>query len=183
MSKTSITGSTTMADLQSALPGARRALFARYHIGGCQSCGFEDGETLASVCERNEGLPVAEVITHLEESDAHDRSIQITPDDLKSKIDAGADLKLLDIRSREEFEAVKIAGSELLTAELQQQAFGTWGSDAEVVIIDHSGDRSLDATAFFIGHGLNHTRSLAGGIDAFAKNVDTSLPRYRIEIE
>ena len=183
MSKHSITGSTTMADLQSALPGARRALFARYHIGGCQSCGFEDDETLASVCERNEALPVTEVIAHLEESDAYDRSIQITPEELKSKIDAGADLKLLDIRSREEFEAVRLADSQMLTAELQQQAFGTWGSEAEVVIIDHIGDRSLDATAFFIGHGLNQTRSLAGGIDAFAKDIDTSLPRYRIEIE
>ena len=38
-----------------AFPGARRALFARYHIGGCQSCGFSPGETLAEVCARCHG--------------------------------------------------------------------------------------------------------------------------------
>ena len=73
-----ITGDTTMAQLQRILPGARRALFARYHIGGCQSCGFEDDESLAAVCERNENLDVTEVIAHLEASAEHDRSIQIS---------------------------------------------------------------------------------------------------------
>ena len=178
-----ISGATTMADLQRLIPGARRALFAAYHIGGCQSCGFGDDETLASVCERNENLPVEQVVAHLEASAEHDRQLQITPADLKSKLDAGAELKLLDIRSREEFDAVKIAGSELLTTELQQQAFGTWAPESEVVIIDHSGDRSLDAASFFVGHGLKQTKALAGGIDAYAQITDPPLPRYRIELE
>ena len=39
---------TPMGDLMDAFPGARRALFARYHIGGCQSCGFSDTESLAA---------------------------------------------------------------------------------------------------------------------------------------
>lgn len=183
MPEPAITGATTMAELQRALPGARRSLFARYHIGGCQSCGFEDAETLAAVCQRNDTPPVAEVLAHLQESAAHDRSIQIDPAELKTKLDAGASLKLLDLRSREEFEAVKIDGSRLLTTELQQQAFGTWESDTEVVIIDHSGDRALDATAFFIGHGLAGTRALTGGIDAYARDADRSLRRYRIEFD
>ncbi len=183
MPSPTITGATTMAELQRALPGARRSLFARYHIGGCQSCGFEDDETLAAVCERNEAPPVAEVLAYLQESAAHDRSIQIDPAELKTKLDAGADLKLLDLRSREEFDAVKIADSQLLTTELQQQAFGTWESDTQVVIIDHSGDRALDAAAFFIGHSLPETRALTGGIDAYARDADHSLRRYRIELD
>ena len=42
----------TMADVLAAWPGAQRALFRRYHIGGCSSCAFRPDETLAQVCER-----------------------------------------------------------------------------------------------------------------------------------
>ena len=48
----------TMMELVSEYPGAQRALFKGFHIGGCSSCGFRPDETLSSVCERNGGLSV-----------------------------------------------------------------------------------------------------------------------------
>ena len=179
-----INAETTMKQLQELMPGARRALFAKYHIGGCQSCGFDDDETIEEVCERNENLPLNEVIDHLLLSSEHDQKIQISPRDLKDELDkADEEIKLLDIRSREEVEAVKIEGSQIMTNELQQEALGKWNKETRTVIIDHTGDRSLDVAAFFIGHGLNRTVALAGGIDNYSKEVDSSIPRYRIEIE
>ena len=179
-----ISAETTMKQLQELMPGARRALFAKYHIGGCQSCGFDDSETIGDVCKRNEDLPVDDVLKHLSSSAEHDQKIQINPTDLKKELDQeDTDIKLLDIRSREEFEAVKIPGSEIMTADLQQEALGKWGKETRTIIIDHTGDRSLDVAAFFIGHGLNRTVALAGGIDAYSKEVDPNIPRYRIEIE
>ena len=179
-----ISAETTMKQLQELMPGARRALFAKYHIGGCQSCGFDDSETIGEVCKRNEDLPVDDVLKHLSSSAEHDQKIQINPSDLKKELDQEiADIKLLDIRSREEFEAVKIPGSEIMTADLQQEALGKWNKETRTIIIDHTGDRSLDVAAFFIGHGLNRTVALAGGIDAYSKEVDPNIPRYRIEIE
>ncbi|MEC8657948.1 MAG: rhodanese-like domain-containing protein [Verrucomicrobiota bacterium] len=179
-----INAETTMKQLQELMPGARRALFAKYHIGGCQSCGFDDDETIEEVCERNENLPVNEVIDHLLLSSEHDQKIQISPRDLKDELDqADEEIKLLDIRSREEVEAVKIEGSQIMTNELQQEALGKWNKETRTVIIDHTGERSLDVAAFFIGHGLNRTVALAGGIDNYSKEVDSSIPRYRIEIE
>jgi len=179
-----ISAETTMKQLQELMPGARRALFAKYHIGGCQSCGFDDSETIGEVCKRNEDLPVDDVLKHLSSSAEHDQKIQINPSDLKKELDQEiADIKLLDIRSREEFEAVKIPGSEIMTADLQQEALGKWDKETRTIIIDHTGDRSLDVAAFFIGHGLNRTVALAGGIDAYSKEVDPNIPRYRIEIE
>ena len=179
-----ISAETTMKQLQELMPGARRALFAKYHIGGCQSCGFDDSETIGDVCKRNEDLPVDDVLKHLSSSAEHDQKIQINPSDLKKELDQEiADIKLLDIRSREEFEAVKIPGSEIMTADLQQEALGKWDKETRTIIIDHTGDRSLDVAAFFIGHGLNRTVALAGGIDAYSKEVDPNIPRYRIEIE
>jgi len=41
-------------------PGAQRALFRRYHIGGGSSSGFQPDETLAQVCARNGNLDMAE---------------------------------------------------------------------------------------------------------------------------
>ena len=179
-----ISAETTMKQLQELMPGARRALFAKYHIGGCQSCGFDDSETIGEVCKRNEDLPVDDVLKHLSSSAEHDQKIQINPSDLKKELDQeNADIKLLDIRSREEFEAVKIPGSEIMTADLQQEALGKWDKETRTIIIDHTGDRSLDVAAFFIGHGLNRTVALTGGIDAYSKEVDPNIPRYRIEIE
>ena len=179
-----ISAETTMKQLQELMPGARRALFAKYHIGGCQSCGFDDSETIGEVCKRNEDLSVDDVLKHLSSSAEHDQKIQINPSDLKKELDQeDTDIKLLDIRSREEFEAVKIPGSEIMTADLQQEALGKWDKETRTIIIDHTGDRSLDVAAFFIGHGLKKTVALAGGIDAYSKEVDPNIPRYRIEIE
>ena len=184
MMASDISEKTTMNELQELIPGSRRALFAKYHIGGCQSCGFDDSETIAEVCQRNDNLPVNEVLEHLRTSADHDKKIQIEPKDLKSKIeDTNNEIHLLDIRSREEFDATRIEGAQILTAELQQEALGKWDKGTSVIIIDHAGDRSLDVAAFFIGHGMKNVLALAGGIDAYAREVDPSIPRYRIEIE
>lgn len=178
----SITPDSTMAEVEAFAPGARRALFARYHIGGCQSCGFQPTETLAQVCARNEEIKVNEAIEHIESSHQHDLALQISPNDLKAKLDAGQ-TKLIDLRTREEFEAVKIPGAQLFSQELQQEIFGSWDKQTDIVLYDHSGDKSLDATAFIIGHGFEQIHALAGGIDAYSQEVDPSLPRYRLELD
>ena len=51
-------------EVLAAFPGVQRALFRRYHIGGCSSCGFQPGETLEELCARNNVLPVDEVLSH-----------------------------------------------------------------------------------------------------------------------
>src|SRR5271155_813211 len=79
----------TMRELLQAFPGAQRALFRKYHIGGCSSCGFQPTETLAQVCERNERLPVSEVIDHIQSSHEADLKMQITPAELDAKLKAG----------------------------------------------------------------------------------------------
>src|SRR5215210_9002297 len=111
----------TMRDLLVAFPGAQRALFKRYHIGGCSSCGFGPDETLAQVCERNQNLPVQEVIDHIVASHEEDQKTQIAPAELAEQLKAGNRARLVDIRTREEFEAARIEGAELFTQELMQQ--------------------------------------------------------------
>jgi len=170
-----------MGELLRQFPGAQRALFRRYHIGGCSSCGFNVDETLAGVCSRNDRLPVDEVIQHIVESDSAERAMQIEPRDLSEKLRNGDQINLLDVRTREEFEAVKIDGAKLFTQELMQEILGNWSRQDPFVIYDHTGTKGLDAAAYFQGRGFGNVKVLRGGIDAWSVSVDPKLPRYHLE--
>lgn len=175
----SITAETTMQELVSLFPGAQRALFRGYHIGGCSSCGFQPEETLSQVCERNGGLVVAEVVGFLAQAREADARLEITPSQAREAVQSGAGV-IVDIRSGEEFNAVSIPGSILFTEELMHD-LPSWDRAKEIIFVCHHGIRSLDAAAYFAGHGLENVRSLRGGIDAWSCEVDPTLPRYELE--
>lgn len=167
-----------MQQLVSLFPGAQRALFRQYHIGGCSSCGFHADETLQQVCERNGGLAVEEVIQFLGAAREADEKMEVSPGAAHELVQAGGAV-LVDIRSPEEFDAVHIPGSTLFTQELMHQLPG-WDRSKQVIFVCHHGVRSMDAAAYFAGHGMENVRSLRGGIDRWSCEVDTSLPRYEL---
>jgi rhodanese-related sulfurtransferase len=171
----------TMRDLLVQFPGAQRALFRKYHIGGCSSCGFSPDETLVGVCARNENLDVDQVTEHIIASHEADVAMQIEPRELSDRIAGGEKIYLLDVRTREEWETVKLANSHLFTQELMQEILANESKTDLFVIYDHKGARSMDATAFFLGHGFENVKSLRGGIDAWSAEVDSTLPRYHLE--
>ncbi len=178
MRATDLTIDSTMGEILATLPGARRAIFSRYHLGGCQSCAFANEETLAQLCSRSE-IPPAEALAHLLESHTHDAAMLLSPADAAARIGR---FRLIDIRTREEHEAVAISGSEFFTQELQQQLIA--GSpETHILLYDHSGKSSLDQAAWFRGHGLHQTFALRGGIDAWSQEIDPTLQRYRLELD
>jgi len=69
----------TMRELLEAYPWARRALFQKFHIGGCASCGFAEEETLADVCARNDNLSPEDVLAAVREAHAADEAFMINP--------------------------------------------------------------------------------------------------------
>lgn len=179
MLSTAIDPNTTMRDLLAAYPGAQRALFRKYHIGGCSSCGFKPDETLAEVCSRNENLSVSEVVEHIQSSHEADLKYLLAPREAADLVRQGK-ARLLDVRTREEYDAVHIDGATFFTQELMHQLPG-WDRDQLLIFLDHKGTRTLDAVAYFVGHGVENVRSLRGGIDAWSCEVDPSLPRYELE--
>ena len=168
-----------MADVLKVFPGAQRALFRRYHIGGCSSCGFDQNETLAQVCARNNNLDLDEVIAHIEQSHLTDQQVFLTTQELAEWRAEKVPMRLVDIRTREEFEATHIDGTILFTQELMTEMLGRWPRNELVVIYDHLGNKSMDAAAYFLGHGFTSVRALKGGIDAWAE-VDSSVRKYRL---
>jgi len=161
-------------------PGAQRALFRRYHIGGCSSCGFSPDETLAQVCARNGNLDVAEMLAHIQSSHEQDAKVLISPAELAGLLQRDQSVKLVDVRSREEFEAVNIAGSVLLSQDVMRELMASGSNTNPIVVIDHAGKNGLDAAAYFMGHGLQNVRCLHGGIDAWAQEMDAKMRRYKL---
>jgi rhodanese-related sulfurtransferase len=170
----------TMREVLDAFPGAQRALFRRYHIGGCSSCAFQPEETLSQVCGRNGGLAVGEVLDHIRSSHEQDEKVFISPRELADWLQRDKSVRLVDVRSREEFEAVHLKGSLLLSQPVMQEIMAEGTNTRLLVIVDHQGRQALDAAAYFMGHGLQNVRCLRGGIDAWAQEVDTKMRRYRV---
>jgi rhodanese-related sulfurtransferase len=161
-------------------PGAQRALFRRYHIGGCASCAFQPDETLEALCARN-SLKVDEVIEHIKTSHLQDEELQIAPADLDALRGTGL-VRIVDVRAREEFEATHLDGAVLLSQPVMQEILGHWPRGELMVLYDHRGQQSLDAAAYFLGQGFSKVRCLRGGIDAWSREVDSKIPRYRLEL-
>ncbi len=170
-----------MGDILQAYPGAQRSLFRRYHIGGCSSCAFSPDETLARLCERNGGLNPEQVLRDIQASHAEDARVLIEPGELASWLKQDSSVRLLDVRSREEFEAVHIEGAVLLSQPVMREILAAGENSRALVIVDHQGKSGLDAAAYFMGHGLRDVRVLRGGIDAWAREVDPKLRRYRMQ--
>ena len=170
----------TMQEVLEIFPGAQRALFRRYHIGGCSSCGFGPDETLAEVCARNGNLDVAEVLAHIQSSHEQDAKVLISPKELAELLQTDKSVKLIDVRSREEFVAVHIEGSVLLSQPVMQQLMASGSNTESIVVVDHHGKNGLDAAAYFMGHGLQNVRCLRGGIEAWAQEVDPKMRRYKL---
>ena len=101
--------------------------------------------------------------------------MQIEPRELAENVSLRAEpLNLLDVRTREEFDAVKLPGAHLFTQEFMQEILAKWSRENLLVIYDHQGARSMDAAAYFHGHGFKNVKSLRGGIDAWSAEVDST---------
>src|SRR5216117_1866936 len=151
-----ISPQSTMQQVLELYPGAQRALFRRYHIGGCASCGFSPEETLEQLCQRNGGLEVNAVLEHIKSSHEQDAKMLIEPKELAEWLKQEKSIRLLDVRSREEFDAVHIEGAVLMSQPVMHQILAEGTNTRPLLIIDHQGRTSLDAVAYFLGHGLTN---------------------------
>lgn len=172
-----ITKDSTMREVLEAYPGAQRALFQRYHIGGCSSCGYQPNDTLEDVAHLHNILDLDEVLTFLCRADEIDWRTQISPREVAAALRGNAPPRLVDVRTPEEWELARIPGATLITKELTEEMM-RWPQDAPIVFYCHLGSRSLDAASYFAGHGFTNVRSMTGGIDAWSLEVDLSVPRY-----
>jgi rhodanese-related sulfurtransferase len=174
-----ITRRSTMQQVLDAYPSAQRALFRRYHIGGCHSCGYQPQDLLEDVARRHNITDVDEVVAFILHADETDRRIQASPRDVAMALRSAAAPRLIDVRTQEEWQLAHIPGATLISEDLAQEMMA-WPKDTPIVFYCHRGQRSLDAASYFAGHGFTNVRSMTGGIEAWSVEVDASVARYEI---
>jgi len=85
---------------------------------------------------------------------------------------------LLDVRESWEHEKARIAGSQLVPMGQIQARLAELDDEREVVAICHHGGRSMQVAIFLEKSGFAKVHNLAGGIDAWSRTVDPSIPLY-----
>jgi sulfur-carrier protein adenylyltransferase/sulfurtransferase len=102
----------------------------------------------------------------------------VLPAQLSQELKLGRKVMLLDVREPHEWDIVHINGSKLIPLNELPERVNELDSADEIVAYCHMGGRSARATDFLRGLGYRKVRNLEGGIEAWAVEVDPSLPRY-----
>jgi rhodanese-related sulfurtransferase len=105
--------------------------------------------------------------------------LEISPEDLHRRLQAGDDLQLIDVREPEEYDYCHLPGSLLLPlAEVPRRA-AEIRAEGPVVVICHHGVRSAQALGYLRQRlGRTNVLNLRGGVAAWAEQVDPEFPTY-----
>ena len=101
----------------------------------------------------------------------------VTPRELKERLDAGDRPVLLDVREGWEYDLARIEGSTLVPLSEIEGRFRELDPRAETVVICHRGARSAHVAQALNRAGFHYVSNLEGGLDAYA-DVDESVGRY-----
>jgi len=102
---------------------------------------------------------------------------EITPRELKARLDRGDDVFILDVREPHEYQICQIGGHLIPLGDLPRRV-NELDSSREIVAHCRSGKRSADAVAFLRQAGFRKIWNLKGGILAWSDEVDPRVPKY-----
>jgi rhodanese-related sulfurtransferase len=104
---------------------------------------------------------------------------EITVTELKSQLDRGEDIQLIDVREAEEYEICHLPASILIPLSEIPKSQARIAAGKPVVVLCHHGLRSAQAIKY-LQHALGHTHllNLKGGIHAWALQVDPQMRVY-----
>jgi rhodanese-related sulfurtransferase len=104
---------------------------------------------------------------------------EIDPESVQRMSKGGERFTLLDVREPWEFDAARIEGAKLMPmGDVPSRAHQELDPEDHVVVYCHHGVRSMNVTAWLRQQGFEKAQSMAGGIDAWSRNVDAKVPVY-----
>ena len=105
--------------------------------------------------------------------------MNITPIELKARLDQGKDFRLVDVREAEEWAVAHLPEAELVPlSKFQQLAVQELAPEETIVLYCHHGMRSARAQSFLKAQGYANVLNLTGGIDAWVMQVEPTMKRY-----
>ncbi|MFN3133996.1 MAG: molybdopterin-synthase adenylyltransferase MoeB [Candidatus Kryptonium sp.] len=103
---------------------------------------------------------------------------EISVEELKSKLESGENIILIDVREPHEYEINRIHGSRLIPLSELPEKVNELDQTSEIVLYCKMGGRSARAVQFLRELGFTRVKNLAGGIDAWIEKVDPTMPKY-----
>lgn len=104
-------------------------------------------------------------------------SFDITPIDLKKRIDQGEKVFILDVRDPSEWKIANIGGKLIPLSDLGQRV-DELDTESEIFVLCHHGVRSAHAANFLRHQGFQKIKNIRGGIDRWSLEADPRIPRY-----
>ena len=102
---------------------------------------------------------------------------EITVQDLKEWKESGKDFQLIDVREQHEIDFASIGGEHIVLGDLLARQAEV-EDEKEVIIMCRSGQRSAAAVNALQQQGFDNLYNLKGGITAWSREIDTSIPTY-----
>ncbi|HEY1815329.1 MAG TPA: Grx4 family monothiol glutaredoxin [Kofleriaceae bacterium] len=102
---------------------------------------------------------------------------EVGPKELKALLDSGKVPQMYDVRTPKERETAQIAGTKLLDDSVMAQ-IEALPKDTPLAFHCHHGGRSRGAAEHFVKAGFKTVYNMAGGIDAWSRDIDPSIKRY-----
>jgi adenylyltransferase/sulfurtransferase len=105
---------------------------------------------------------------------------ELTPEQLKQRLETGEPLTLLDVREEYEWDIANLGsyGAELVPLGDLPDRMPTLDPEADIVLYCRSGSRSLGAARHLRAHGFGRVSNLKGGINAWARDIDPAMATY-----
>jgi adenylyltransferase/sulfurtransferase len=103
---------------------------------------------------------------------------EMTPKDLKARLDSGRPPVLLDVRQDWETKLCRLDNAIHIPIEEIELRTEELNRDSEIVVYCHQGVRSAAVADYLRSLGFADVKNLAGGLDLWARTVDPSMRRY-----
>ena len=136
----------------------------------CPICG--DNPTITELIDYEEFCGIG-----LEPDDPQQHPDEVTVQQMKEAL-AGNDIAVIDVREHDEAEIAKIDGVPMIPLSELPQRFTELDPNQTIYLHCKMGARSLKAVDFLKQQGFKYCKSVAGGINAWAEEIDPSVPRY-----
>ncbi len=138
----------------------------------CPVCGTHPTVTKLIDYQQFCGIPAA-----TQKSAEANLILQMQPEELKRRIDAGEKPFILDVREPHEYQIANIGGH-LIPLNSLEQRVNELDTSQEIVVHCKSGGRSQKAAEFLTKVGFKKVHNLAGGITAWSEKIDPRIPKY-----
>jgi rhodanese-related sulfurtransferase len=105
--------------------------------------------------------------------------LELTPEQAKALLTAPNPPVLLDVREPWEVETASIAGTtNIPMGDVPGRAHQELDDESPILVLCHHGARSLSVAAWLRQQGFDKAQSVSGGIDAWSRSIDPTVPRY-----